>query len=100
MAWKNFSKVLAGITAEPISNTSQKAKQILINPKRANKGTLYLGGATVSSDNGLEIIPPAVATTPMIPLHLTGDYGNGMDLSSLYIIGGATDGIQGAYEEF
>jgi len=100
MAWKNFSKVLGSASAEPLSATTAKVKQVIIAPKRGNSHVIYVGGSGVTATNGLELNFPAGAGSDLDKQPLTGDYGNGLDLASLYVIGTTGEGVQGAYEEF
>ena len=100
MAWKNFTKTLGGSAAEPLSAVDAKAKQVIIQPKRANSHLVYIGGSAVTAANGVELNFPAGASSNLDSKTLTGDYGNGLSLGSLYVIGTSGEGVQGAYEEF
>ena len=100
MAWKNFTKTLGSSAAEPLSAVDAKAKQVIIQSNRANSHVIYIGGAGVSAANGLELNFPAGASNNLDAITLTGDYGNGLSLASLYVIGTSGEGIKGIYEEF
>jgi len=97
MGWKGFSKILSETEMpEPITVEGTKAKTLIISPMRTNSNAIYLGP---SAATGIELIPPANATTPVEKITLSEDFGNGMDLSSIYVIGTAGEGVQGLYEE-
>lgn len=100
MAWKNINKELGGSDAEPLSDTSIKAKQLKLRPKSTNTHSIYIGGSGVTSDNGFELMAPDDETIPRDRVEMDSGYQNGMDLSSIYVIGTSGEGVQGMYEEF
>ena len=100
MAWKNIEKVLSGATAEPLSAVSIKAKQLKLRPKDDNSAAIYIGGSGVTADNGYELMIPNDTVMPRDKVEMDSGYQNGMDLSSVYVIGASGEGVQGMYEEF
>lgn len=100
MAWKSFNKSLDGSDAEPLTPRSTKAKQVIIQARRDNTHVLYIGGSDVSPTNGLELNFPVDAGDILDRVPLKGDYGNGLDLTTIYVIGTTGEGVQGVYEEY
>jgi hypothetical protein len=88
-------------SAVPLSSTSLRVAQIVIQVKPTNSGYIYLGDNTVTSSNGIRLeVPVAGVVLPDAEIKLTG-VGNNLDLSQLYINASQSgDGVNFLYEVF
>jgi hypothetical protein len=91
--------LVASTTPEPLSATSIKCSQIIIQPFRANSALVAIGDSTVTATKGIELTKP-VATTQQSSLSIEGKGGNALDLSLIYITGQANDGVNILYEVY
>jgi len=97
MSLEYLEKVLAGATAEPLSATSIKCSQVIVQAKRANGGLCTVGTSAVVATKGYEIMKP-VANLFSPEFRIEAEGGNAIDLSLIYLIGTQGDGVNILYE--
>jgi hypothetical protein len=103
MAFILLEKVLSGGTVEQITSDSaySKVSQAWIQAKHGNANVIEVGpSATLAAGKGHALEP--VGTDPSLrPLHLkaTGE-NNGINLTSWYVIGTSTQGLNILIETF
>jgi hypothetical protein len=96
----SLKKTLGTSAAEPLSATSIKCSQIIVQPFRGNAALVTLGDSTVVATSGLEIVKP-VTSAQSVPIVITSfPMGNNIDLSKIYVIGTANDGVNVLYEQY
>lgn len=98
MSIRLYEKVLSGTaTAEPLSATSIKCGQCIIQAKRANTASLAIGDSTLAAGTGIELVVPT-ADVQLTSLSIEAKGGNALDLSDIYVLGTADDGVNVLYE--
>lgn len=89
--------LVASTTPEPLSATSIKCSQLIIQPFRANAALVSIGDSAVTATRGIELTKP-VAAAQQSSLSIEGKGGDVLDLSLIYVIGSANDGVNVLYE--
>ena len=99
MSYKTLKKTISSAAAQPLSATSLRCRRALIQPERSNTAKFQIGDSAVTATSGMEMVKP-VASAYSIPLELTSQSGNDVDLSQIYVIGTANDIVNVLYDEF
>ncbi len=100
MAWALLEKVLGSSAAEQLTTVSTKASQCFIEQKRANGNKIEIGDSTLVATKGLELVAPT-SGLPLDKVHLKAKGGGSpMDLSTIYVIGTSSQGVNVYYEIF
>ena len=97
--WILIEKILSSVNPEPLSSTSIKCNQVLIQAKRANAGAVGIGDSNLTATLRLELTKP-VADSQISVLTLGGTGQNCVNLDKLYLKGAIADGVNILYEIF
>lgn len=89
------------VSPEPLSATSIRCSQAIIQYIEANKGYVILGNSAVADKEGIYLSANLGAGAALDSIWLQANgVGNNMDLSHLYILAGTGDGVNVYYEEY